>query len=84
MKKGWLGHSFEFLLVFVVLIGGIILLELFRDSFLRLEIISFLAVFYIAVGVFHHWEEKNLNFTQVLEHLAIGFFIFLILQAIYK
>ncbi|HEY4694906.1 MAG TPA: hypothetical protein VIH52_03010 [Candidatus Nanoarchaeia archaeon] len=82
--KSFLRHSFEFILVFAVIIAAIGLLEVFHESSTRLIIISLLSVFYVAVGVFHHWEEKNLKLTQVLEHLAIGFFIFLILQALYQ
>ena len=84
MKKSWLRHSFEFLLVFAVLIVALILLEIFRNTWSRLLIIVFVSIFYVVIGVFHHWEEKNLTWKVFAEHLAIGIMMFLVLQGIYK
>lgn len=84
MSKNFLKHGFEYILVFLTLGLGLVLLEFFRDPNIRLLIISFLAIFYVVVGVFHHWEKKNLKFTQVMEHAAIGFFIFIILNSLYR
>lgn len=84
MKKGFLGHSFEYLLIFIILISAIFLLEFFHDSNTRLVIKTSLSLLYIAIGVFHHFEEKNLKPSQILEHTAIGAIVFVILSAIYQ
>lgn len=81
--KGRLRHSFEFILVIGILVVAILLLDFFKGYSVHLAIISFLSLLYVAVGVFHHWEEKNLNINQVFEHLAIGSLIFVVLSAIY-
>ena len=52
MSKSWLRHSFEFILVFAFLIVAIVLLEIFRDSNVRLLIISASSIFYVFVGIF--------------------------------
>jgi hypothetical protein len=83
VKKGFLGHSFEQVLFVLILVLAIFLLEFFRDSTIRLAIKTTLSLLYIAIGVFHHLEEKNLRPSQILEHTAIGAIIFVILSAIY-
>lgn len=84
MKKGALRKSFEFLLVFFILLSSIILLEYFKSSQLRLGIITCVTSFYIITGVVYHYEQKNLRITQVLEYFAIGTMMFIILSAIYR
>ncbi len=84
MAKGKLRHIFEFALIFLVLIVSISLMEFFRNTWIRLAIITFTSIFYVGAGIFHHWEEKNLNSKQVFEYLALGLLMFLILQAVYK
>ncbi len=83
MRKGWLGHGFEYILIVVTILSAIFLLEFFKDSVIRLWIKSALVVFYLVVGTFHHYEEKNLKPTQVLEYAAIGVLMFVILSALY-
>ena len=83
MRKGLLGHGFEQILVVIILILAIFLLEFFHDSNTRLFIKAALSFLYIAVGVLHHYEEKNLKPSQILEHTAIGVLMFVILSALY-
>lgn len=80
----YLKHSFEFTLVLVILVVALILLEIFRVPFVRFFIISSMSFLYVVYGIVHHWEEKNLRFSQVLEHLAIGFLLFVILAGLYN
>lgn len=83
MRKGFLKRSFEFILVFTVLIVAIFLLEFFKDSQIRLGLITFLTIFYAVIGIVYHHEEHNLKATSILEHLAIGAMMFVILSSIY-
>ncbi len=84
MKKGLLAHGFEQVLVVVILLAAIFLLEFFHEANTRLVIKTSLSLLYIVVGVLHHFEEKNLKPSQILEHSAIGVIMFVILSAIYK
>lgn len=84
MKKGKLTKSFEYILIFLVIIVAIFLLEIFKSPQIRLGILTLLVSFYVIVGVVRHFEQKNLKFSQVLEHLAVGTIIFIILSAIYR
>lgn len=84
MRKGTLRKAFEFLLVFFILISSIILLEYFKSSQIRFGIITGVSSVYIVAGVIYHYEQKNLKVTQVLEYLAIGLMMFIILSAIYR
>lgn len=83
MRKGFLGHSFEQILVVVILLLAIFLLEFFHDSNIRLLIKAALSFLYITVGVLHHFEEKNLKPSQILEYSAIAAIMFVILSALY-
>lgn len=83
MKKGFIKRSFEFILVFTVIIVAIFLLEFFKSSQIRLGLITFLTIFYPVVGIVYHYEENNLKATQILEYLAIGAMMFVILSSIY-
>lgn len=83
MKKGLLGHSFEQILVVIILVLAIFLLEFFHDSNIRLFIKAALSFLYIAVGVLHHFEEKNLKPSQILEYTAVSAIMFIILSKIY-
>lgn len=80
--KSRLRHSFEYILIAAVLIAGMVGLTAISDYSLRLGLIGLLAVFYVVVGIWHHHEEKNLHFKQVLEHLGIGVLIFVVLAAV--
>ncbi len=84
MSKGFLRHSFEFILVGAVLVAGLVILSFIRDYQMRLGIIVLLTLFYVVVGILHHWEEKNLSLKQILEHFAIGAIIFVVLAALFR
>lgn len=79
-----LRHGFEYLLIAIVLMAAIVGLSLVRDYTTRLGLITLLTLFYVIAGIWHHHEEKNLHFKQVLEHLAVGFLIFVVLAALYR
>ena len=80
----FLKHSFEFLLVIIILAVAVSLLGIFNDSVVRFWIICVLAFFYVIFGIWHHWEERNLNLNQILEHAAIGLLIFVVLYSLYR
>lgn len=84
MRKGALRKSFEFLLVFFILFLSIVLLEYFKSSQIRFGIITCVSSFYIVAGVLYHYEQKNLKITRVLEYLAVGVIMFIILSAVYR
>lgn len=84
MNKTTLRKSFEFILVFFVIITSIFLLEYFKSAQIRVGIITCLTSFYIVSGVVYHYEQKNLKITQVFEYFAIGIMMFIILSAIYR
>ncbi len=82
--KQTIRHSFEFILIAVVLVFGLVVLN-FVDSYqTRLGIIALLTLFYVVAGVWHHWEEKILHIKQVLEHFGIAALIFVVLSALYR
>jgi len=83
VKKGKLSHAFEQILVVIIFILAIFLLEFFVERNLRLVVIALLSFLYIVIGVWHHYEEKNLKISQILEHSAIGAIIFIILATYY-
>lgn len=83
MKKGSFRNAFEYLSIFFIIVSAIFLLEYFRDSTVRLIIITSLTSFYVVVGILYHFEKKNLKFSQILEYLAIGIITFIILSAVY-
>lgn len=83
MNSNKLKHAFEYILIFSILIFAIFLLEFFKERSTRQIIITSLSFLYLAVGVWHHWEEKNLTASQILEHAALGAIMFIILSAIY-
>lgn len=83
MRKGFWRRSFETLLVFTVLLTAIVLLEIFKDATLRLWVITSLTSFYVIIGIVYHYEAHNLKPTQILEHLAIGAMMFVVLSAVY-
>ncbi|HSX58233.1 MAG TPA: hypothetical protein VLE47_03135 [Candidatus Saccharimonadales bacterium] len=82
--KGRLRHSFEFFLVAFVLIAALFFLSFTRDYQMRLATIALLTLFYVVVGILHHYEEKNLHIKQILEHFAIGAIIFVVLAALFR
>ena len=79
-----LRHSFEFVLVALVLIAAIIGLSFVSGYSQRLGIIALVTLFYVLVGIWHHHEEKNLHIKQVLEHFGIGVLLFVVLAALYR
>ncbi len=83
MKKT-LRHSFEFLLVGGVLLAAVLGLSFVDDYTVRLGLIGSITLFYVIVGVWHHYDEKNLHIKQVLEHFAIGAIIFVVLVALFR
>lgn len=83
MNKSTFRKSFEFILVFLVILVSIFLLEFFKSSQIRVGIITSLVSFYVVAGAVYHFEKKNLKFSQILEYLAVGTLMFIILSAIY-
>jgi len=84
MEKYFLKHSVQYALLALVFVGVITLLILFKDTSVRLILISFYSIFYFVFGVWHHWEEKKVKATTVLEYLAISLIIFIILFAVFS
>lgn len=82
MKHG-MRYSFELFLVATIFLATIVLLEIFKTTPVRLLIITFLTLFYIVFGIYHHFEERNLKVYQVLEYAAIGILIFVVLTSLY-
>lgn len=76
-------HILQYALWVVVFVVSVILLFQIYSSLLKLTIISFVSIFYLLWGIWHHWEEKNLNRTHVLEYLAISSLIFIILAFVF-
>lgn len=83
MPKSFLRHSFEHIFVLVILLLAIFLLNFFKGFYLRLAVIAILSIFYVAVGIIHHYEEKNLKLSQILEYSAIGALMFVVLFSLY-
>lgn len=79
-----LRHSFEFILVALVLIAAIVGLSFVSDYSQRLGLIALVTLFYVVVGIWHHHEEKNLHIKQILEHFGIGVLLFVVLAALYR
>lgn len=82
--KEFLRHSFQFGLIFATLLIAVFLLSFFKNYTLRFYISALVSIFYVLVGTLHHNEEKNLRLNHVLEYLAIGTLIFIILVSIFK
>lgn len=82
--RNFVKHSFEFILTGFVLISAVVGLNFVDDPSLRLGLIAGLTLFYVLVGIIHHFEEKNLHIKQVLEHLAIGLLLFVVLAGLYR
>ncbi|OGY25576.1 MAG: hypothetical protein A2864_02680 [Candidatus Woykebacteria bacterium RIFCSPHIGHO2_01_FULL_39_12] len=84
MEKYFLKHSVQYALLALVFVGVITLLILLKNTNIRLILISFYSIFYFVFGVWHHWEEKKVKSTTVLEYLAISLIIFIILFAVFS
>lgn len=79
-----LRHGFEYFLIALVLLSGVLGITFIKDYSLRLGLIVTLTLFYVVAGIWHHHEEKNLHFKQVLEHLAIGVLLLVVLIALHR
>lgn len=79
-----LRHSFEFILITIVLVAVVVGLSFIDEYSQRLALIGLAMLFYVVAGVWHHYEEKNLHIKQVLEHLGIAALLFVVLAALYR
>jgi predicted ferric reductase len=75
-----LGQFAAFILTIILIIG---LLYLIGDTFWRLTIIFAISAVYLGFGLAHHQEEKNLNFSTILEYLFIALIILITLYSIF-
>lgn len=80
----WLRHSFEYFLISAVIIALVVGLSFVKDYKVRLGLIALATLFYVIAGIWHHHEEKNLHFKQVLEYFAVGSLLFIVLSALYR
>jgi hypothetical protein len=76
-------HLLQYILLVIIFVFGIgFLFQLESDLAKTLSIFA-LAMVYLFFGIFHHWEERNLTRTHVLEYLAISAFIFAVLYSLF-
>lgn len=81
--KYYFEHILQYALLVVVFIVSVTVLFQIYNLILKLVIITFVSFFYLLWGIWHHWEEKNLNRTHVLEYSAISGLIFVILAFVF-
>lgn len=81
VKKEVREHLFHYLLLFTAGLFFLVLLSVFRGSWLsQLIVLGCFVLFYIFWGIIHHLIEQTLHFKIVLEYILIGAIAFFILE----
>ncbi len=73
-------HAVDYFLLLVIISFGLGGLFYFRFDFAaQVAAISIMAIFYVLWGVLHHYHDKNLTGSVVLEYTAIAALVSFIL-----
>ncbi|MBM4401874.1 MAG: hypothetical protein FJ044_01355 [Candidatus Cloacimonetes bacterium] len=75
-------HASQYTLLLLILAGGILTLFLIHDRAIKLTIAFALTALYLLWAILHHWEEKNLQVSLLLEYLAIAALILWVLISV--
>lgn len=81
--KYYLGHLSHYVLLVIIFIFSIYALFQIENDIWKLALVSFLSLFYLIFGIWHHIEEKNLNTNHVLEYLVVSAIIFVVLYSLF-
>lgn len=81
--KYYLEHLAQYALLIIIFIFSLFLLFQLKSPLWKLVVISFLSLFYLVFGVWHHLDEKNLSNLHVLEYLAVSAIIFVVLYSVF-
>lgn len=76
-------HLIQYGLLVVVFVFSIFLLLQLKSFLPRLVTIFILSLIYFGWGIWHHYEEKNLSRSHLLEYLAISALIFAVLAFVF-
>ena len=76
-------HLVQYGLLLVIFAFSLFLLVQINNVFTRLFIITVLALVYLAWGIWHHFEEKNLTTSHVLEYSVVAALIFTVLSFVF-
>lgn len=73
-------HYFVLLCIMVVGLWGIFWFD--YNQSLQLGIVISLAISYVAWGVVHHWQHKDLHIKIIFEYLLVAIFAILIFASL--
>ena len=76
-------HLIQYGLLLVIFAFSLFLLVQINNVFTRLLIITVLALVYLGWGIWHHFEEKNLTTSHVLEYSVVAALIFTVLSFVF-
>lgn len=75
-------HAFQYILLLIILAGGILTLFLVPNHTIKVTIVFSLTSLYFLWAIWHHWEEKTLNMATLLEYLVIAGVILWVLVSV--
>ncbi len=76
-------HVMQYILLAIAFIVTLTILFQLKEFVWKLVTISLMSIIYLAWGIWHHWEEKNLTGTHILEYLVISVLIFVVLTFVF-
>jgi len=76
-------HVLQYILLIITFTFFLYLLFLLTNYVFKVVVVSFLSMLYFGWGMWHHWEEKNLNRKHFFEYLVISALIFMILSFVF-
>ncbi|MCL5411395.1 MAG: hypothetical protein M1150_01470 [Patescibacteria group bacterium] len=79
----FLKHVAQFFLLIIALSAALFVLNFTSDLFWRTTMIFAISAGYLGYGTAHHQEEKNLNFSTLLEYLFIALIALITLYAVF-
>lgn len=81
-KKQLISHLVEYMLLLLVLTIGFGVIRFVPDVFWKIILVFSIGAFYFGYGSYHHFGEKSLKLSTVLEYSLISTIIIIALLVI--
>lgn len=81
--KYYYEHIIQYVLLVISFVVAVSILFQVKDFVWKLVIVTLISLIYLSWGIWHHWEEKNLTRTHILEYLVISVLIFTVLTFVF-